>query len=305
MRGVPLQGRRRPRTRATADSGRWRRAPRSARRAAPAVEVAVRRTLRPDGTRVSATSFNAGDGPRTGCVRLPPRQQVPRLQFKHGSLQAWRRGAALTRLVGEGAARVPDALRAAASARPGPASGRVGEACLHVVDATHRERAGRGRDGRPAGRSPARAASATSSLHVNSPPAASWPARRSSNRLRVCSATGECLRRLRASLAAPAPDAAAPGCHVAGARATAPSTPASRAPRLLRGTVTADPSGLRAVKIRLTRRRGKRCSVLLRAPRALRGDALRAWLVPAHRRPRRLVIPAALAARRAAATCSR
>ena len=43
-----------------------------------------------------------------------------------------------------------------------------------------------------------------------------------------------------------------------------------RAPRLLRGTVAADPSGLRAVKLRLTRRRGGRCCVLLRAPRALR-----------------------------------
>jgi hypothetical protein len=32
-----------------------------------------------------------------------------------------------------------------------------------------------------------------------------------------------------------------------------------RGPRLLHGTVTADPSGLRAVKLRLTRRRGDRC----------------------------------------------
>ena len=33
-----------------------------------------------------------------------------------------------------------------------------------------------------------------------------------------------------------------------------------RAPRLLRGTVAADPSGLLAVKLRLTRRVGKKCS---------------------------------------------
>jgi hypothetical protein len=33
-----------------------------------------------------------------------------------------------------------------------------------------------------------------------------------------------------------------------------------RAPRLLRGSVTADPSGLHSVKLRLTRRVGKRCS---------------------------------------------
>ena len=33
-----------------------------------------------------------------------------------------------------------------------------------------------------------------------------------------------------------------------------------RAPRLLRGTVTADPSGLLAVKLRLTRRVGRKCS---------------------------------------------
>ena len=33
-----------------------------------------------------------------------------------------------------------------------------------------------------------------------------------------------------------------------------------RAPRLLRGRVASDPSGLRAVKLRLTRRVGKKCS---------------------------------------------
>ena len=33
-----------------------------------------------------------------------------------------------------------------------------------------------------------------------------------------------------------------------------------RAPRLLRGSVTADPSGLKAVKLKLTRRVGRKCS---------------------------------------------
>ena len=52
--------------------------------------------------------------------------------------------------------------------------------------------------------------------------------------------------------------------------ATARSSPAAGRRGCCAARVAADPSGLRAVKLRLTRRRGRHCSVLLRAPRALR-----------------------------------
>ena len=83
-----------------------------------------------------------------------------------------------------------------------------------------------------------------------------------SNRLRICVSDGS--DGLCGNTAAGAPSTPAPRDTVA------PRTTLNlrngavfsrrRAPRLLRGTVTADPSGLLAVKLRLTRRVGKRCS---------------------------------------------
>jgi hypothetical protein len=57
----------------------------------------------------------------------------------------------------------------------------------------------------------------------------------------------------------PARDTTAPAATVASVRNRAVYS-RRRAPRLLRGTVTADPSGLHSVKIKLTRRVGKRCT---------------------------------------------
>jgi len=54
-------------------------------------------------------------------------------------------------------------------------------------------------------------------------------------------------------------DTAAPAATVASVRNGAVYS-RRRAPRLLRGTVTADPSGLHSVKLRLTRRAGGKCS---------------------------------------------
>ena len=54
-------------------------------------------------------------------------------------------------------------------------------------------------------------------------------------------------------------DKAAPAATLAGLRSGAVFS-RKRAPRLLRGSVAADPSGLLAVKLRLTRRVGKTCS---------------------------------------------
>jgi hypothetical protein len=57
----------------------------------------------------------------------------------------------------------------------------------------------------------------------------------------------------------PARDTAAPGTTVSSVRDGAVYS-RRRAPRLLRGTVASDPSGLRVVKLRLTRRVGRKCS---------------------------------------------
>jgi hypothetical protein len=57
----------------------------------------------------------------------------------------------------------------------------------------------------------------------------------------------------------PARDTDAPAATVASVRNRAVYS-RRRAPRLLRGSVTADPSGLHSVKIKLTRRVGKRCT---------------------------------------------
>ena len=54
-------------------------------------------------------------------------------------------------------------------------------------------------------------------------------------------------------------DVSAPAAAVASLRDGAVYS-RRRAPRLLRGSVTADPSGLHSVKLKLTRRVGKRCS---------------------------------------------
>ncbi|MEO8687547.1 MAG: hypothetical protein ABI611_04930 [Solirubrobacteraceae bacterium] len=59
----------------------------------------------------------------------------------------------------------------------------------------------------------------------------------------------------------PVRDASAPGATVASVRSGAVYS-RRRAPRLLRGSVTADPSGLHSVKLKLTRRVGKRCAYL-------------------------------------------
>jgi hypothetical protein len=61
------------------------------------------------------------------------------------------------------------------------------------------------------------------------------------------------------AFAPPARDVSAPAAAVASLRSGAVYS-RRRAPRLLRGTVTADPSGLHSVKIKLTRRVGKRCT---------------------------------------------
>jgi hypothetical protein len=57
----------------------------------------------------------------------------------------------------------------------------------------------------------------------------------------------------------PARDVEAPAATVGSVRSGAVYS-RRRAPRLLRGSVTADPSGLRSVKLKLTRRAGKHCA---------------------------------------------
>ncbi|HEX5621738.1 MAG TPA: hypothetical protein VFX51_25150, partial [Solirubrobacteraceae bacterium] len=77
-----------------------------------------------------------------------------------------------------------------------------------------------------------------------------------SNRLRVCvtdGADGAC-----GTTAPTPPDTTAPLAAIDGIR-NGQRFSRRRAPRELSGTVSADPSGLWAVKIRLTRRVGKRC----------------------------------------------
>ena len=71
----------------------------------------------------------------------------------------------------------------------------------------------------------------------------------------------ERLRRLRAraSRRRRRDDTSAPAATVASLRNGAVYS-RRRAPRLLRGSVTADPSGLHSVKLKLTRRRGPKCS---------------------------------------------
>ena len=61
------------------------------------------------------------------------------------------------------------------------------------------------------------------------------------------------------AFAPPARDVSAPAATVASLRNGAVYS-RRRAPRLLRGSVTADPSGLQSVKLKLTRRVGRRCS---------------------------------------------
>jgi hypothetical protein len=77
-----------------------------------------------------------------------------------------------------------------------------------------------------------------------------------SNRMRVCvtdGADGAC-----GTLIPTPPDTTAPGATIAGIRA-GQSFSRRHAPRELHGTASQDPSGLWAVKIRLTRRLGKTC----------------------------------------------
>jgi hypothetical protein len=61
------------------------------------------------------------------------------------------------------------------------------------------------------------------------------------------------------SFTPPVRDVSAPAATVSSVRNGAVYS-RRRAPRLLRGSVTADPSGLQAVKLKLTRRAGRRCS---------------------------------------------
>ena len=70
-----------------------------------------------------------------------------------------------------------------------------------------------------------------------------------------------------------------------------------RAPRLLRGSVAADPSGLRSVKLRLTRRSAQRCAYFSGRRERFRDDALRRTRRCSRSATARLVLPAARAAR--------
>jgi hypothetical protein len=93
---------------------------------------------------------------------------------------------------------------------------------------------------------------------------ASKPGTVRSNRLRVCVSDGQdgfCATSVPGPNAAPPVerDVTAPVATVASLRAGRVYS-RRRAPRLLRGSVTADPSGLQWVKLKLTRRVGKRCS---------------------------------------------
>jgi len=83
-----------------------------------------------------------------------------------------------------------------------------------------------------------------------------------SNRLRVCVSDGSdgfCRTTTPAASAPGARDVSAPAAAVASLRNGAVYS-RRRAPRLLRGSVTADPSGLQSVKLKLTRRVGRKCS---------------------------------------------
>jgi hypothetical protein len=91
-----------------------------------------------------------------------------------------------------------------------------------------------------------------------------------SNRLRVCVSDGHDGACDTTAPGAPG-GSAGPGGPAAARDTVAPTATVAalrngavysrrRAPRLLRGSVSADPSGLRAVKLRLTRRVGKHCS---------------------------------------------
>ena len=83
-----------------------------------------------------------------------------------------------------------------------------------------------------------------------------------SNRVRVCVSDGRdgfCQSTTPEPSSPGARDATAPAATVAGLRNGAVYS-RRRAPRLLRGSVTADPSGLHSVKLKLTRRVGRRCS---------------------------------------------
>ena len=83
-----------------------------------------------------------------------------------------------------------------------------------------------------------------------------------SNRVRVCVSDGGdgfCQTPTPGPASPGARDVSAPAAAVASLRDGAVYS-RRRAPRLLRGSVTADPSGLHSVKLKLTRRVGKRCS---------------------------------------------
>ena len=83
-----------------------------------------------------------------------------------------------------------------------------------------------------------------------------------SNRVRVCVTDGRdgfCQTTTPGPSSPGARDVSAPAAAVASLRDGAVYS-RRRAPRLLRGSVTADPSGLHSVKLKLTRRVGKRCS---------------------------------------------
>ncbi len=88
-----------------------------------------------------------------------------------------------------------------------------------------------------------------------------------SNRVRVCvtdGADGACGTTVPGQPAAPpapvARDTAAPAARIAGIR-SGQRFKRKRAPRTLRGTASPDPSGLRAVKLSLTRSSGGRCQL--------------------------------------------
>ena len=88
------------------------------------------------------------------------------------------------------------------------------------------------------------------------------------------------------------------------AGSAAASASRARRPRTLRGTVSPDPSGLRMVKLSLTRSSGGRCQLYSPHPGALPQLALRAPGELLDRRPRGLELPAARSGSARAATCS-
>ena len=69
-----------------------------------------------------------------------------------------------------------------------------------------------------------------------------------------------------------------------------------KAPRELKGSVTADPSGLKSVRLGIRRKLGDRCWTFDGGVGALRAPPLRRLVVVPDRRPRRVVLPAAEAA---------